>query len=113
VQDPRPPHEICHHRPVSSWVTKPGARLSRAGVATRPTTTSLCVSSERPRPALPERNSYWDSLNDRAARIVRMALGTGCTVHMPEGVPTRPRMAASAVHPRARQGGRRRKEWCN
>jgi hypothetical protein len=32
----RPPHEICHHRPVNSWVTKPGARLSRAGVATRP-----------------------------------------------------------------------------
>ena len=29
-------HEICHHRPVNSWVTKPGARLSRAGVATRP-----------------------------------------------------------------------------
>jgi hypothetical protein len=49
--------------PVNSWVTKPGARLSRAGVATRPTTTSLCVSSERPRPALPERNSYQDSFN--------------------------------------------------
>lgn len=55
VRDSRPPHEICHHRPVNSWVTKPGARLSRAGVATRPTSTSLCVSSERLRPALPER----------------------------------------------------------
>ena len=39
VRDPRSPHEICHHRPVNSWVTKPGARLSRAGVATRPTST--------------------------------------------------------------------------
>jgi hypothetical protein len=64
VQDPRPSHEICHRRPVSSWVAKPAARLSRVGVATRAASTSLCVSSKRPRPALPERNSYWDSLND-------------------------------------------------
>jgi hypothetical protein len=55
VRDPRPPHQICHRRPVNSWVTKPGARLSRAGVATRPASTSLCVSSERFRPAQPGR----------------------------------------------------------
>ena len=58
-------HEICHHRPVNSWMTKPGARLSRAGVATRPTSTSLCVSSEGPRPTLPARNSAQDSFNGR------------------------------------------------
>src|SRR5215471_17961958 len=58
-----PQHEIRHHRPVNSWVTKPDARLSRAGVATRPTSTSLCLSSERLRPALPERNSYQDGFN--------------------------------------------------
>ena len=41
------------------------------------------------------------------------SLGTGCTVHMPEGRHDPPRMAASAVRPRARQVRRRRKEWCN
>lgn len=107
VRDPRPLHEICHRRPVSSWVAKRGARLSRAGVATRPTSTSLCVSSERPRPALPGRNSCWDShsggrlISDRGSSV------PGCTVHLPQGGAGPPRMGASAVHPRAGQVRRR------
>jgi hypothetical protein len=83
VRDPRPPHEICHHRPVNSWVTKPGARLSRAGVATRPTSTSLCVSSERSRPALPGRwpSEYYGTAAQRSpAATARYGCGGWPTV---------------------------------
>jgi hypothetical protein len=97
-------HSIVHHRPLNSWVTRPDARASRAGVVTMPTSTSLCISSERFRPALSERNSYWTALTTGGSYRTEVPKYQGAPA--PGGADP-PRMGASAVHPRAGQVRRR------